>query len=636
MKLKFVKKYKSIEEFNDVDKLPDFIVLTGVNGSGKTHLLEAIGESVDLEINNKINKNSVYFDYNDFIIKEIPLNNSQSYKTIRKVQNTNLISESISNLVDEINTKIKEFSHKYLSDENKFVDFLIKEMFYDRVNFTDIKPWEHIKGYDQIDSDKKKKIYDSFVSLIIDDISTLNGFIRYYRIAKQKNIHITQLTAEHFLYKENFLGELLENEFKGYREQQTLNDNNSEPSKRGEDVEYLKKKDFEDEHGEQPWIFFNEILKEYGCNDYLIDWESFPRPYYPQTPEQFVLKVSVKKENGESIPIGDLSSGEKTLMALAYQIYRNKKDGNLPEVLLLDEIDTCLHPSMTQQLLNVIDKVFISRYGMKVILVTHSPSTIALAPEEAVYVMHNDDHNIIQKNSREDALAILTEGFATLSESKILFENIISTQEDIIIFTEGETDINHILQAKKKLGISDLEFAIFTCTCATKLKSFLIGIPNGLFENKTIVGIFDYDKEGKDQIKKLSSNFNLNKKNLYISNSNTRVFAVSLPVPNVNFENYEYCPIEFLYPEKVLKENEMVKKRALSEINSVNYIREDDSKVMNKADLDSKDNLWFYKIDESKITKSDFSTIIEGLETDNFDNFKPLFDIIKEVKELSQ
>ena len=41
MKLKYALDYKSIQPFDDIE-LPNFTVLTGVNGSGKTQLLEAI------------------------------------------------------------------------------------------------------------------------------------------------------------------------------------------------------------------------------------------------------------------------------------------------------------------------------------------------------------------------------------------------------------------------------------------------------------------------------------------------------------------------------------------------------------------------------------------------------------------
>ena len=49
MKLSFLKIYKSIDSLPDIE-LPDFVVLTGVNGAGKSHLLEAI-ENGSMQIN---------------------------------------------------------------------------------------------------------------------------------------------------------------------------------------------------------------------------------------------------------------------------------------------------------------------------------------------------------------------------------------------------------------------------------------------------------------------------------------------------------------------------------------------------------------------------------------------------------
>ena len=44
MRLSFLKIHKSIVSFPEIE-LPNFVVLTGVNGAGKSHLLEAIENS---------------------------------------------------------------------------------------------------------------------------------------------------------------------------------------------------------------------------------------------------------------------------------------------------------------------------------------------------------------------------------------------------------------------------------------------------------------------------------------------------------------------------------------------------------------------------------------------------------------
>jgi ABC-type cobalamin/Fe3+-siderophores transport system ATPase subunit len=65
MKISIKQKHKSINlpcEF----ELPEFSVLTGKNGSGKTHLLEAIADNTKSEvyINDKLIKNITYIGFN--------------------------------------------------------------------------------------------------------------------------------------------------------------------------------------------------------------------------------------------------------------------------------------------------------------------------------------------------------------------------------------------------------------------------------------------------------------------------------------------------------------------------------------------------------------------------------------------
>ena len=447
MKLKYIKDHKSIKNFVDVE-LPNFVVLTGVNGSGKTHLLEAIGDSVVLEVDGIENKDSVYFDYNDFIVKETPTN-KQTHKTIKKTQDEGVINAGIKRLLVKINEKIEEFENSYKGDTGshlpnklkEFANYLVQEMFRNRINFPETVSLKDISWPGELGEEEKEKIYVRFTDLM-SELGSLKGFKRYYETSQQRGVHLSGLQANQVIYNESFLGQLLENEFKAYRDLQTKNDNNFKPSQRGENCEYFDDTQFETKHGTAPWHFLNEILNKYGCNNYLVNWENLPRPQYPQTPQQFVLNITVKNGKGIPVPIVDLSSGEKTLLALAYQIYRNRRGSNLPEVLLLDEIDSCLHPSMTRQLLNVMKEVFIDKYDMKIILVTHSPSTVALAEEDSVFVMNNGGENRIEKKTKEEALSILTEGFMTFDEGV----KILNAQKPYL-YVEGDYDVDYIKKA---------------------------------------------------------------------------------------------------------------------------------------------------------------------------------------------
>lgn len=121
-------------------------------------------------------------------------------------------------------------------------------------------------------------------------------------------------------------------------------------------------------------------------------------------------------------------------MALVASIYKTSSDNRFPDILLLDEIDASLHPSMIKNMLSVIRDVFLIN-GIKVILVTHSPTTVALSDEASIFVMNKGGKNRIEKKNKKDALSILTEGFATLEQGMLLFDEI--TKHDITIITEG-------------------------------------------------------------------------------------------------------------------------------------------------------------------------------------------------------
>lgn len=122
-------------------------------------------------------------------------------------------------------------------------------------------------------------------------------------------------------------------------------------------------------------------------------------------------------------------------MALVVSIYKTSSDNLFPEILLLDEIDASLHPSMMQNLLDVINEIFLER-GIKIILVTHSPTMIAFAPEKSIFVMEKSGQDRIKKKNGEEALSILTEGYATLDEGLKLFDQI--SKKEVSILTEGK------------------------------------------------------------------------------------------------------------------------------------------------------------------------------------------------------
>ena len=462
MNIKLINGYKSISSLPDIN-LPDFTILTGINGSGKTHLLEGISSGdIRLEIGNKGVSSIVHFNYQDFIVKQINTTqqkqqpqqaNLQPQQKIKWLHDENVINaelnivkEKITSLISNLNAETQD------QGEPTIYEFVYWKMFSTNIAFLDDLPTidevidfvtEQILHKENIlcQREEIELVYGQVASTLesIKQIWEEDDLIkRYYRISKNIGVHLTQLEANHFAYQENVLGERLMHEIREYIIKQTENDHNESRNRRVGNVTYHEEEEFRKINGIPPWELLNQVLNEYSCNGYSIPVEKIPYPITGQSFEDFQPAISlVNQSTKQDIGVEDLSSGEKTLLALALMIYKQKKGETFSEVLLLDEIDGNLHPSMIQQLLNVLENIFVKKYGMKVILVTHSPTTIALAPDYSVFAMYReiDNNERLQKQNRSDALKILTEGYATLDEGIKLFDQI--SRKEISILTEG-------------------------------------------------------------------------------------------------------------------------------------------------------------------------------------------------------
>jgi hypothetical protein len=130
--------------------------------------------------------------------------------------------------------------------------------------------------------------------------------------------------------------------------------------------------------GPAPWDVVNESLKIAGFQYEVVN------PTTVGLLDHYNLTLKDKTSGTEVGPM-DLSSGEKVLLQLVLWLFSSSKDGVFPKLLLLDEPDAHLHPSMTVQFLDVIAEVLVRKHGVRVIMTTHSPSTVALAPEHSYF-----------------------------------------------------------------------------------------------------------------------------------------------------------------------------------------------------------------------------------------------------------
>lgn len=144
----------------------------------------------------------------------------------------------------------------------------------------------------------------------------------------------------------------------------------------------------------------------------------FPYEVVPptETPLAGTYKLELRSRlSTHQIPPGDLSSGEKMLLVLVLWLYNSKHHGRFPKLFLLDEPDANLHPSMARQFLSVVQDVLVGHYGVRVIMTTHSPSTVALAPEGSVFEMSRANPRIKRSVSTSATVGLLTSGLVVVS-----------------------------------------------------------------------------------------------------------------------------------------------------------------------------------------------------------------------------
>lgn len=162
--------------------------------------------------------------------------------------------------------------------------------------------------------------------------------------------------------------------------------------------------------GPAPWDVVNESLKVAGF------------PYQVVSPLEVGIldnyELRLRDQSGQiEIRPADLSSGEQVLLQLNLWLFSSGKEGVFPKLLLLDEPDAHLHPSMTVQFLDVISEVLVRKHGVRVIMTTHSPSTVALAPEGAVFQMERGGAEVLRVTDRPAILSVLTAGLVTVSRA---------------------------------------------------------------------------------------------------------------------------------------------------------------------------------------------------------------------------
>lgn len=242
--------------------------------------------------------------------------------------------------------------------------------------------------------------------------------------------------------------------------------------------------------GQAPWDAFNQIGEMLNFKFELDE---------PNISEK---KFDVRlRDKGRKVFISpdSLSSGEKVIFSLFVAMYTTHSQKHLPSLIMFDEPDAYLHPSLSRTMIKVMRDVLIGEHRIKVIMTTHSPTTVAILPETSLYCMKE---GMMKKTTKQEAILALTAGLNTIS---VYYENVKQ------VFVEADNDnlfLSQIYHHAMTAGMLDNEINLRFVNVGDKKDGgcdTLKHVVNELSKaaNKTVYGIIDFDghNESSDRIK---------------------------------------------------------------------------------------------------------------------------------------
>jgi len=206
--------------------------------------------------------------------------------------------------------------------------------------------------------------------------------------------------------------------------------------------------------GIAPWNELNELFEILNIEYRFKDNYEIKYGELIETPILFQIDSTGKIIEEERRQLQDLSDGEKAIISLCFTSLK-KIDNDDKKILILDEFDATLNPSLIEGLFAVIERYFINK-GIVVIMTTHSSATISLAPDFASYYevfKKNDSSSRIYKVDRDEYLELqkVNKRFYDRINNQAgrikELEEIIDSDNNILIVTEGKTDWKYILKA---------------------------------------------------------------------------------------------------------------------------------------------------------------------------------------------
>ena len=476
MKIELKQPYKSIATLS-TEVLPDFAILIGRNGAGKTQLLDALKEGAATIPDVGIDEIEKY-DMVNFGSPNTGAANRHINQFAQMTADAYLLSppggkppiEIAAVIFDHFAGEIErdsdsqareDFERDLKNDIQQLPDFAVfaadaadaadnrgpsyKGMLYGQV-LVPLIP-ENIRRRGRGSSGQPKNSFNGNQAALLSAAMKLTGGLPH------------ELTRDDIMRASHYEGDILSNSvsavFAAYKVEQFI-----WAHKRIE-TECVGFAELIAEYRTKyppPWETLREILsamRDATGEDGLFDFDfSDPDDYelHMGNYEQFSFKAEMtNRTTGAQYELDSLSSGEKILMALCLVSFNQYLGRRLPKLLLLDELDAVLHPSMVAALVRTLKTLFVPK-GTKVLMTSHSAMTVAALDEADIFRVARTGGCVeVSRTTKSEAVNELSEGLATVDVGLRIaaFDG-----AKVTILTEGH-NTKHLKRWVEVMGFSE-------------------------------------------------------------------------------------------------------------------------------------------------------------------------------------
>lgn len=354
--IRSLRNFKSLKDVH-WQNIPAFAVITGVNGSGKTHLLELIAASLGYNIEQDTDRSGT----RPAEISGFPLASGDVLYVAAAKNIEFKVSASLRDLEEQIdslyNRPTIEPRGAWRSSQTLYRGFRETRGIYNEIKY-EAPPMAEFR----------ERLTPSIVS---------NGHLA------GQNPNLALLFLSYAVFQA--------------------------------EARYRKMSDelIVDQFGVAPWDLLNQVFEVAGLPFRAEEPEAPSPSVFSMTIDYKLCLYDTSKQL--KISPNDLSAGEKVIVAMVFLHYTSDHGNSKYKLLLLDEPDSHLHPSFVKKYVTILKDVLVDKTGARVIMTTHSPITVALVPETSVHIMDRESGGTPMQVSRERALEILLGGVPALS-----------------------------------------------------------------------------------------------------------------------------------------------------------------------------------------------------------------------------